>query len=611
MQKGVKAVRAQFVDATAEINRRRESLPDPAPEAPRSVDGEEIMPGQWPGAPMDRLPPGCPVAPLGVDGKTCYFVDTLGQLMPVSAAEWNKKTLTVLFSQTPNFLYWAWPRFAAPSKKGGAPKINGLETDEAVACLVKAAGERGLFDPADKVRGRGSWLDQQGRLIWHNGEQLFTLERGRLQASRPGDLDGYFYPRRPPILAPWPEAIAEEESPAIDLMRALGTWTWERPVLDPLLVLGWIGAAFLGGALPWRPTVFLTGDKGRGKSTLQGIVKQVLGSALHATADTTAAGIYQRVKQDSLPVAVDELEGEADDKRAMAVIKLARLAASGGMMYRGGADHEGVEFRARNAFFFSSINPPPLEPADRSRMAILSLGKVDPARAAAAVLENPELLGRQMLRRLLDQWHDFDRCFADWRGTLRKAGFDGRGQDTYGVLLTVANLLLGDAGLERHGLPVTEQDQVGAMLAGWTQDERDAQQDNWRGCLDRLMSWTIDNWKGGDRPIVGQVAYDLCCTSKGEPDISRAMLAQAGLGIKQLSHDRFLIAVPPGGNGVEKIFAGTKWSRGTWMHALKQGPERIVIRTLGNGQNVRIAGQTKRCLLIDVKALHESEKEEE
>lgn len=609
MQKGPKAVRAQFLDASRALA-ERVALRDPAPELPRAFDGEDCLPGQWPGAPMDQLPPGCPVTPLGVDGKTMYFVDTQGQLQAISAAEWNKKTLAVLFMNTPNFLYWAWPRFAAPSKKATGMKINGLETDEAVQCLIKAAAMRGLFDPADKVRGRGAWTDQAGGLIWHSGEHLYRLAKGTLEQSRPGDVDGLFYARRPSVLTPWPASISDDETPAIELLEAFRTWTWERPDLDPVLMLGWIGCALLGGALPWRPTIFVTGDRGRGKSTLQGIVKAILGNTLHASADTTAAGIYQRVKQDSLPVAVDELEGDDDNRKVIAVIKLARLASSGAEMFRGGAEHEGVQFRARNAFFFSSINTPPLSPADRSRMAILSLGKVDPKRVAAARVENPDIMGRQILRRLMDQWHDFERCFADWRTVLRGAGFDGRGQDTYGVLLCVANMMLGDGNMETAGLPITEPARLGQLLADATAAERAEQTDNWRGCLDRILSWTIDNWKGGERPIVGDILDRLVNFRMEDTmtfELARSMLMQAGLGLKReaagTAAERILLAVPPKGTQVDKIFAGTKFQGGVWMHALKQGPAGLILRGPDNTFVVKIAGRAERCVLVDMARL--------
>lgn len=603
MQKGPKAVRAQFLDASAQLA-ARVALPDPDPDLPRTIDGEEWLPGQWPGHPRDRLPPGCPVVPLGVDGKTCYYVDTQGQLQAIAASEWNQNQLNMLFMDAPNFLFWAWPRFAAPSKKRTTPIINGLEKNDAVQCLMKAAADRGLFDPADKVRGRGAWTDRQGAIIWHSGEHLFRIERGRMQMSKPGDVDGMFYARRPSVITPWPAEISDEDSPAHELLGVFNTWTWERPILDPLLMLGWIGCALLGGALPWRPTIFVTGDRGRGKSTLQAIVKAILGNTLHASADTTAAGIYQRVKQDSLPVAVDELEGDDDNRKVIAVIKLARLASSGAEMFRGGAEHEGVQFRARNAFFFSSINTPPLGPQDRSRMAILSLGKVDPSRAAAARVENPEVMGRQILRRLMDQWTDFDRCFNDWRSVLRQAGFDGRGQDTYGVLLAVANQLLGAAGIEAAGLPITETGQLGALLADATASERAEQTDNWVDCLDRTMSWTIDNWKGGDRPIVGDV-LDRLVDGKLDYDIARSMLMQAGLGLKREPTGRMLLAIPPKGVSVAKIYAGTKWASGTWMHALKQGPVDVILRGPESGFVVWIAGRAERCVLVDVKQLQQ------
>ena len=43
----------------------------------------------------------------------------------------------------------------------------------------------------------------------------------------------------------------------------------------------------------------------------------------------------------------------------------------------GGGDHTGVSFTMRNAFLFAAINPPPMEAADKSRLAMLNRGKLD------------------------------------------------------------------------------------------------------------------------------------------------------------------------------------------------------------------------------------------
>jgi hypothetical protein len=604
MQVGKRAIRAQFLDAKQEL-KRDQRLADPEPHEAR----EGVYPGKWLGHPMERMPPSGAVIPLGVDGKTCYLVDTLGQLIDVKTSEWNKKTLAALYSQTPNYLYWAWPRWGGSREDedgNRVPKINGFDADMAAACLMKACGERGLFDPGDKVRGRGGWQDDLGRLIWHSGEALYTVEKGMLKSAPPGDVGGVFYARRPAVMTPWEEAIDAEHSPGHDILKALQSWEWERPKLDPVLALGWIASALLGGASHWRPTLFVTGDRGHGKSTLQELVKSLLGPNLHASADTTAAGIYQRVKQDSLPVAVDELEADADNRKVMAVVKLARLAASGAEMFRGGSEHEGVTFRARNAFFFSSINPPPLKPQDRSRIAQLNMRKRTKAGGSDHKPANPQALGRQLLRRMLDTWGEFQDTFERWQETLSEAGFDGRGCDTYGVLLTCAELAVGEEGLEAAGLPVTEPQRLGEMIAQATASERAEQTDNWRGCLEHLLSWTIDNYKSGERPIVGDV-LDTVANGAGDMSIdeARARLKQAGLGIVRPDPGRpdVYLAVPPAGQQIEKIFQGQDWQGGVWMHALKQGPADIVLRGGTGADNrfvVKIAGVSRRCVLIDM-----------
>lgn len=592
-KKGLRLVRAAWLDATEES--AREMLPaDPSAD----VERRGFKPGQWPGFPADGLPPECPVIPLGIDGKTSYFVDTSGQLMSVSASEWGKKMLTQLFALQPNYLQWAWPRISAQTFK-----VNGLKTDEAQSCLVKAAAARGLFSPQDRVRGRGFWVARDGNLLWHAGDRLYRSERGRLVAQKPGELDGLFYPQRPETLRPWMTPVDAGDAAIVGLLQVLKGWNWERGQLDPLLMLGWMGCSLLGAALPWRPHVFVTGDRGIGKSTLQFVVKAVLGDALHACADTTAAGIYQRVRQDCLPVAIDELEAEADNRKVMAVMKLARLASSGALMYRGGAEHEGVEFRLSNTFLFSSINPPPLDPQDRSRLCILNLQKLKPGQKEVT-LKDPDTIGRMMLRALLDRWGEFGRVLGNWKGALHEGGLDARAQDTYGTLMAVAELLLGEVAMEDEGLPITESRKLGEVLASATMSDRAETIDNWRGALEHLLGSQIDAWRTGEKPTVGQV---LEAWERGKMDVAEAnqRLGLIGLRVQETkfedgSHE-LLLAVPSADPLLARVYAGTKWSGGVWNSALKQAPADVVIRDRGNKQVIKINRAARRCLLVDLK----------
>ncbi len=605
-QTGKKGVRAAFVDPAKALARERPA--DPDPHEPRGG----FAPGQWPGAPHDRLPPESEVRPLGINGTTTFFMDSSDQLITVKFSDWGKKIITQLFATCPNTPYFYWPRFARPTAKGAAPRINGLEVDEAHACLVKAAAERGLFDPADRLRGRGAWLDAGERLVWHSGDALWRIGRGGLEASPPGELDGVFYPRRAPILAPWPEPVTVEETPAHSIFQALQTWTWERPGLDPVIALGGIGVMLLGGALEVRPHLFASGDKAVGKTEMNKLIKGVLGSALVDTGSTTEAGVRQHMGFDALAVAVDEFEASRDNRRAVSLIELARVGYSGARILRGGADHIGVEFRARNAFFCSGINPPPMEPADLSRFAMLDLGRIDAGRVGRPPRVDRDTAGRQILRQLMDAWPRYPKVLELWRAALRAGGLDGRGQDTYGTLFALATLMLGEEAIEEAGLPITDELRLGQMIGAATEVERHEAIENWRECLERLMSSTIDAWKGGEKPTIGGVLERLEQSAQPNLEEARDKLAAAGLGLR-IKGDPcrgFALAVPRKGPALDRIFADTKWREGGWFRALKQAPKDVVLRwsqetppELKGKFTVKINRNPLFCVLVDLTAL--------
>jgi ABC-type cobalamin/Fe3+-siderophores transport system ATPase subunit len=112
-------------------------------------------------------------------------------------------------------------------------------------------------------------------------------------------------------------------------------------MIDAQLHLGWMFAALLGAAPEWRPIEWITGDSGTGKSTLMKLTRWVLGEhAMITSEDATAAGIKRRVANSALPVSLDEQEsdGAGGNRKVQELIKLARIASSGGAV---GARHAG------------------------------------------------------------------------------------------------------------------------------------------------------------------------------------------------------------------------------------------------------------------------------
>lgn len=615
--KGKRAIRASFRDATED----RVSVAT-REDPPAGSDKWPFPANQWPGAPADRMPPNCPVEALGRDGEHYVFMDSMGQLNRVKRTEWSKKTVLDLFAATPNFPIHHWARLSPPSAKRASWIINGMDVDDAVQCLMHACAKKGAISIANTVRGRGAWtvgplaaLPGQGELVWHGGDGLYRVRGKALESVGPSAIDGIVYPGRPPIMAPWREPVPVDESPAAELFGHLQTWNWSRRVLDPVLMLGQIGANFLGGALPWRPYTFLTGGPGSGKSTLQNMILAVMSNVLLRTADATAPGIRQTIGSDSLPVAVDELEASEDNRRVTGILDLARIAASADKAIRGSADHEAVQFTVQSAFLFSAINPPPMTAADKSRMALLALKRLDRSRSGKEPIIHDQHTGRRMLRALMDAWPLFAKTLNRWRQELRDADLSDRAQMTYGTLLCIAELMLGPAGLEDAGVPIAEPGRLGRWVKDQTESERAEQRDNWLQCLDRLYAFQIEAWRDGHRPTVGDVV-DQFHHGRMSKDEAQARLKLAGLTVKEDFADdperrRAYLAVPLSPElGPARAFQNTPYGGGVWASALKQAPDDIVIRDRKNWQVMKVNGRPAHCLMIDLNALERSARDE-
>jgi hypothetical protein len=597
----IAAVQALVADAE-EVPSLSRFTDDPEPGAPRG----DVMPGQWAPDALG-LPPECPVTPLGVDGTVNWFLDPIGQLYAYQKPYGQADTLE-LFRGRHLYLYWAWPKWKGKTEE--TVDVDGWKNEKAREALIAAATAKGPWSATEKVRGRGCWPDGKGGLTLHLGNKLIAGK----QDGPPGEVDGYVYPTRPRIAGPygWPRPIDAAINPIAPLRAMLSTWSWSRPEVDPHLLIGWIGIAFLGPVLPWRSAVFLTGDKGSGKSTLQELLKNLLGDWLVQTTNTTAAGIYQRIGQDGLPVSVDEFEAKADNTRGKALLELARQASSGGLMLRGGDKHHGVEFQARSAFIFSSINAPPMEPQDLSRFALLRLHKlksgIKPPEINPAALG---LMGRQILRRLLEEWPRFETTWQAFRDELAAAGMDGRGQDTFGTLLAVADMIEHRGWNENRLSTVCEGDvrpwrdvmQIGRMA------EFDDASENWRLCLDHLLSVPVEAWRNGSRTTVGQVleAWFVGDDSfGGDVKEVRKLLGQAGLTLERRGRPGGgdWLAIPNQNPLTRRLFEGTKWGgeagAGVWSGALRQGP-REDVWTLGQP---RVNGVKCKCTLVSLQALY-------
>ncbi len=540
--------------------------PTPAtPEDPQDQgqDQKPFQEGSCTPKPGDIFP-NCPVVALGVYGDTFFYLDYLGQLAPVT--NHTKDRMRGIFGGRSEILMNEFPQY----NKGG--DVSGWAQEDTATAMTRACTDKGVWNAFEKVRGLGAWPDGEGGASLHCGDAI--LYKGRWKA--PGEIDGYVYPSAPRTPRPLEEAVdGGEGSPGYELQEMLATWNWMRGDIDAYLVLGWICGAMFGGAMDWRPLLWFTGDAGTGKSTLQKLIRYVMGGegAILQSTDATEASVRQFLMQSTIPVALDEVEAEADNRKVLSVVKLARQAASGGVVLRGGADHKGQEFRARSSFVFSSILVPALLDQDISRIALLEMLPLKQGQTPPVIEQKQWLkIGRGLRTRILDGWPRLHETLELYRQALSIAGHNARGCDQFGTLLTMADLAMHD------GIP--DQARVtawAAKLSAAVIEEQTDQSTDWQRCMNHLFGQTLDVFRSGEKLTVGRWILGAAGL-EDEIDQKKAERALSSVGMRVYGKgESAQLAIANAHPGLSDLFRDSHWYasaglRGVWAQATKRIP---------------------------------------
>lgn len=519
----------------------------------------------------NTCPDDMPVTPLGVQGGIFWFLNPHGELIPMEAGKFGQSHIMGLFAPEIAYLNRTWPQFNA---QGG---WRGFQAQYAAAALMEACARKGVFDARDRVRGLGCWKGANGELIQHLGDVVLVGDR----EHKPGEIDGYVYPGRPRVPRPTPGGRAQVEG----VYQLLQTWKWARGELDARLLLGFIGCSILGAALAWRPMTFITGDAGYGKSELMTRIKAMLPGRLVSTVDASPAALRQIINQDAVGVLFDEIEADALTDQAQQVLKLARVAASGGTTYRGGKDHSAAEFTLRGCFGFSAIVPPSMRNQDMQRLAFLRLvkkptGRLDDLTPAAA-----QELGCAMAGRIAAGWSRWDRTLAAYREALIGYGHDQRSSAQFGALLAAADLMLHDAEPDSDSLDIWAR-----QLKRDTLFEYESNTPAWLTAWRTILQAQPEVWRADGFPTVAEIVRKYVIAKHGDPkDRSvqpnperelnlQAKLNRAGLAVVgQRRSTRLFLAIPPKHQAIAQIFAGSDFQarggEGAWTIALRNAPK--------------------------------------
>lgn len=501
-------------------------------------------------------------------GLYFFLPETGGQIVSMRPTELER---TSNLCQLAGLAWWSY-HFEAG---------KGVDTKAAADALIQASHAIGIYR-ADNLRGRGCWTDEledgaNTGIVLHLGNRMFVP--GSKKAIKPeafASPGGYMYEKQARIVGPHPDALNDDE--AADVLDLARSFLWADPVSGDLLA-GWVALAPLCGALAWRPHVWLTGERGCGKSEIQtrfvvpllGGTVDAGGTALHVVGETTEPGVRQELRADALPVVFDEAEeGEGVGSRIQKVLALARQASSesDARTLKGTTHGSSLQFRIRSMFCFASIGAAVYQEADKSRISLLTLRgstQVDAterikhwARIQPRLIDVTPTLGRRLFTRTLKQLRsgalmESVRIFRKVGGTVFG---DQRSGDQYGTLFAGAWSL-------QSVIPPTEAE-AREMLESEDVDAHAFEQlPEGLKALQIILQQRerVDTTHGAKTFAIGQlvdvVTGNASVCTKDEANI---VLMQIGIRVEATAHG-YEILVANNSEWIHRALAGTSYAR--------------------------------------------------
>lgn len=243
--------------------------------------------------------------------------------------------------------------------------------------IVRAAEDGGAISVDNlKIYGRGGAITDAGEIMYNVGNCLLTEDdSGLLTCRKPLSILG----QGREVYEPGPSVELSDHAEAAkwadEMASAVLRYRWEK-VEHGKLFLGWIVTSLIGGALNFRPVIWMVGDAGTGKTfLLEKVLKKLMGPMLTDVGSGSEAGLASMARSSSLPFCIDEFEPEKGKEEAITkTLNLMRMASGGdSARLRGTATGGASMHRPRFSLLVCSINKPELDSASASRIVPIRL----------------------------------------------------------------------------------------------------------------------------------------------------------------------------------------------------------------------------------------------
>lgn len=300
-----------------------------------------------------------PFRPLGyLSGVYYYYSRGEQAVVALQAGGHGKKNLYRLAPHS----YWV--------NKYPVTKKDDFDENAVASALMDECQRVGIFS-IKNIRGRGVWMDNNDPVI-HFGDKVLMAGKYYIPHETMGKMiyelaESLGHVERDPL----------SDDQGAKFQSLISQLRWQTPD-QHIWFTGWLVCALMGGALKWRPHIWLTGGPQSGKSTLSVIIAKVLGNnCLYIKSVSTEAGIRQTLKADCLPVVMDEAEREdaASHSRIQSILTLARQSSSDddSRIVKGTPSGTALNYQIRSPFCLSSINSDLKQTADKGRFTNIEL----------------------------------------------------------------------------------------------------------------------------------------------------------------------------------------------------------------------------------------------
>lgn len=445
------------------------------------------------------------------------------------------------------------------------PGSKGISWDDAITSLMVQARTRGIFQ-SQNIRGAGVWEDDR-RVVVNMGDHL-VVDGERMGL---GDIkSSYFYTLGIKLPGLNPNPLSAEECSVV--REACEKFKWKRPDFGFLLA-GAMVTTRVCGALPIRPHLWLTGEKGSGKTTLfNRLIYPIIGEPLiFAGGNTTEAGIRQEVSANAVPVLFDEFEnnGQKSAEIIQSILDLMRLSWSEtrASIIKGSAGGTATSYRARFAAIVTSIRQVSMTDADRSRFATIELAPHD--NDAKHWSELDSLLsqidlefGNRLFARSIRLLPVLLENFKMMKAALSRHSPGQRFGDQYGMLLAGYAILLQDEPMNE------EQADIVVKHVKLDEEREESSVGDHNNALNQLLTTnaTVETsssrWQELIGSLISKVWHDQTLTNHAEA------LLKIGIRVEK---EYVAIACPNHAELEKTVYRGTRWSN-SWGKSISRLP---------------------------------------